>query len=930
MFQSANSDIIKHDDLVEDGAISDHIGAELKELVAYLPVVEAAIQKMAKNTSENLKNISLDGASLDDLKKINDETKKANDLAILSAKAKKLEAQANQALAAQRKAEIAEKKAQIDLDNKISQNKQKDDNATRRAASAYSQLTAELNKNRAVVKDLQAQQVLGNKLTEEQAATLVKATAETKRLDAEVKKIDYSVGQAHRNVGNYNNQLGTLAKSVKGFGALGRILAKAIGIDPEIFSTIKEAGMALRDLHHIQEGGKLIKQGETAATEAHTAALGAETAAQEAEAAAAAISTGGITLLVGALLAAGTAVVAYVIHLKNQEAEEAAILEIEQERTKVLEEIYKQETKNKIESFESDIDRKVAEKEITELMGKRIKLAGELGRAQSEVHIEEAEAIKRAQKITTREQVIAAGRFGAIKKIIVDTEAFEKLRVEAHEDAQKKLANLDAKYQTDLQNLHTDEIKEDEKKDDEAIKKHEEALKKLHEIELKARDDYFKTLSQTNEEKVQVEYDQAQREIDAIEATEKEKHSARLAVEKEYRAKFDEARQKDEEEAFKIASDLAKKQSEENAKQADKDFKITSGKLAEQESKELQGIEENYAKQKDHSIKAEEAKQKAILDVKLKYLEIEKKRNEDDPAKQAEIQKQENDLLAAYARQLSDDEIKIAQERAKEIAKIEDEITQGIAEGLKTRSELRQQADQKDIEFHTRTIQIQTALAAAGKDNILAEEQAAATKAEEKKLQDAKKAQKIQENIALADVFLKTFQQSIDKGEPFFKALAKAAASEGALKAALSKLISGSYFEGTESTGKVNDPLDSNGGRLSLLHDDERVVPKKLNDKITGMSNEQLVANALAFEQIYRPQFDSATVAKLPTQQEHHDAAMTAVLRNEIRDLKKAIENKPTQHITLGDKMGDYSEEIEQKGMRLIRHHMKQNKRPRI
>lgn len=54
-----------------------------------------------------------------------------------------------------------------------------------------------------------------------------------------------------------------------------------------------------------------------------------------------------------------------------------------------------------------------------------------------------------------------------------------------------------------------------------------------------------------------------------------------------------------------------------------------------------------------------------------------------------------------------------------------------------------------------------------------------------------------------------------------------------------------SLYEGTEDTGKVANPMDSKGGRMYILHDNERVLPKVLNQQLGGMSNDMLVENAI-------------------------------------------------------------------------------------
>lgn len=857
MFQQANSDIIKHDDLVEPGAISDYLGAELKDLVAYLPVVQVAINKMAKEATASLQGIKIN--NLEDVKKVNEVTKQANDLSLLNSKYKKLEAQANTALAAQRKAEITEKKAQIDLDNKIIQNKTKEENVTRKAASAYSQLTAELSKQRQVAKDLQAQIALGNKLTEEQAATLAKATSETKRLDAQVKQIDYSVGQAQRNVGNYNNQLGTLAKSVKGFGALGRILSRAIGVDPEVFNGIREAGMALKDLKHISEGAKLAKEGEAAANIANTTALQAETVAQEEEAAATAISTGGITLLIAGVLAAGYAVYELVSAYKDEQAQQEALLEIEKERTKYLEEIYKLQAKNKKEQFDADIDTQVIEGKITESMGKRIKLARDLGIAIAEAHIKEAELIKQAAQ-SQNVSLLPGGGVAGTNQASIDR--FEQLRVQHHADANKQIEQLNAEYQVNLQKVGNETEKKDkdkEKKDtDEAARKALEAFKE--------------------DQRRKAEATKAAHEID-------------LAI------------------------------------------------LDEAEARELNNV--NLSEQGKHDIRFKYNEQRKALDEdNLKYIaEINKKEIEDETKLQESLLKEKvgpgREEFEKNQRDLAKIDEKIREEKLKQEKELQDNITKGIEEGLKTRSELQQQADQRDIDFHKRTIDVQAKLAAAGKANILGEEESKATQAEERKLQDAKKAAKQQENIALIKTFADVLNGELEK-EPkgnFLQAFSKAIAAVGASEAVFAKLFSGSAYEGTEDTGSAGN-LDSKGGKAWILHPNEGVVNAEGKKEVPGLVtaiNEGGLAGvqAWAFENIYKPQFKASNVSTAQKEEQSTDAVLAMAITKELRELKQEIANKPTQQIEI-DGLREILETVQSGSMTKKIHHKVSTKRPSL
>src|SRR5207237_8671705 len=120
---------------------------------------------------------------------------------------------------------------------------------------------------------------------------------------------------------------------------------------------------------------------------------------------------------------------------------------------------------------------------------------------------------------------------------------------------------------------------------------------------------------------------------------------------------------------------------------------------------------------------------------------------------------------------------------------------------------------------------------------------------------------------------------SLDSGDPFLKAFAKASAAEGLVAAALSKLISGSAYQGTEDTGTVANPLDKNGGRLMIIHDHERIVREKDNQKLGEMSNEELVQNAM-FASVYKPSFDAANVTTTFVKKSTRNNKITHILNN--------------------------------------------------
>lgn len=49
-----------------------------------------------------------------------------------------------------------------------------------------------------------------------------------------------------------------------------------------------------------------------------------------------------------------------------------------------------------------------------------------------------------------------------------------------------------------------------------------------------------------------------------------------------------------------------------------------------------------------------------------------------------------------------------------------------------------------------------------------------------------------------------------------------------------------SFFVGTENLGAVSNPLDSNGGRIIMAHDNERIMTAQQNKRMGGMSNDSV------------------------------------------------------------------------------------------
>ena len=257
---------VRSEDIIAPGVFEPTI-EQAKILLPLLQELDTSLKAIAVHTGAKIR--AIDPKSLTDIRQLEVETKKLDNIEKAHNETKKQAKQLTLEVA------IAEEKER--------QNKAALRNEAKATMSAYAALNAESRKADQLARDLAAEYGLTNKQFQE-------AAANARRLKNELSAIDNSIGNYQRNVGNYNNQLGVLARSVKGFGGLGYIITRALGVDPQVFEAIREAGRGLRDLNHIKGEERIIegdvalaKETTTAATEAQTAAIAENTIATEAQ-----------------------------------------------------------------------------------------------------------------------------------------------------------------------------------------------------------------------------------------------------------------------------------------------------------------------------------------------------------------------------------------------------------------------------------------------------------------------------------------------------------------------------------------------------------------------------------------------------------------------------------------------------------------------
>ena len=164
----------------------------------------------------------------------------------------------------------------------------------------------------------------------------------------------------------------------------------------------------------------------------------------------------------------------------------------------------------------------------------------------------------------------------------------------------------------------------------------------------------------------------------------------------------------------------------------------------------------------------------------------------------------------------------------------------------------------------------------------LAEQQRIINEANQRKEKEMRR----QQRIKLAESVYSTYSAKIASGS-------KNALAETITETALLQQFIGSlptFESGTENTGANGRGLDGKGGFLSVLHPNERVVPKSLNEQIGSMSNEALAKMAMEYN-----------AGKIINGTKAAESLQLAVLVNEMRDLKQVIQNKPETNIELGE-----------------------------
>ena len=285
---------------------------------------------------------------------------------------------------------------------------------------------------------------------------------------------------------------------------------------------------------------------------------------------------------------------------------------------------------------------------------------------------------------------------------------------------------------------------------------------------------------------------------------------------------------------------------------------------------ELRDLEDWYFEKKEIHKKND----KALDDLEILYLN---KRN-DINLKYQDIEDKNTD---DFNKKIKEKEQKANEERYKTVQ----DFAQKTTDFFKQQSDKRIAQIDKEINAAQKQSDYYKELAAQGNINAqqsLAEQERIIAEANRRKERE----QKNQQRLELANSILQTYSGYAAKDPD--TALVKTIRDASLLQAFIQSLPM--FYDGTEDTGTNGRGVDGKGGFHAVLHPNERVIPKSLNDQIGGLTNEELTRIATQYQS-----------GRLVGHDVAHSSLELAVLVNEMKDLKEVIKRKPETNIELGE-----------------------------
>jgi hypothetical protein len=681
----------------------------------------------------------------------------------------------------------------------------------------------------------------------------------------------------------------------------------------EANTVASEGNIAVTEAGNVADEVSLaVTETSTIAEEANAVATGVNTAATEAQGVAmvatTVATTGATTAMKLLRIALITSGIGAIIVLLGLAAEAMGLFsdetESEEEAQKKLEKETKQLEKQ-IESYRKTSEAVIAT--IDRVTRSELALAKQRGASAAELQRINRESLK--QKITMAKfDEEEAKRLYLKYSKSGSTEQFEKAEknyldaLANRQDAELSLLELDADIaQANRENAKSNASNAQSTAD--AIAGVSTEFSKLNAELSKSQEFMQRLLEQAQNTKLQ----DAQRNInytltETINAIKAGADADVTAVEDAVKAKFDLERLYADQrlqyeidvinERYKLDIQ-AKRAALEEEKKALVDSATKQIKDVKARDKKIQEIEKNYA------IRQEELNAYEVQLNKDKELEINIAKNDGATARTEIAQKEGdeinrvNDAVFDAQKKTIDEQTKLREDEAKRelelLRKTEEqkrEIARMTAEIFTKNSQKRVEQIDKEIEASQKQYDELKRLADEGNitaQQSLAEQQRIIDEANLKKERE----QKRQQRIKLAESIYSTYSQKVEAGSK--NPLAETIRDTTLLQQFISSLPT--FFDGTEDTGLNGRGVDGKGGFHAILHPNERVIPKSLNDKIGTLSNTELAKVA--------QEYQNGKFMEGATQSA--SALEFSLLVNEIKDLKQVIRDKPESNIGLGE-----------------------------
>ena len=300
-------------------------------------------------------------------------------------------------------------------------------------------------------------------------------------------------------------------------------------------------------------------------------------------------------------------------------------------------------------------------------------------------------------------------------------------------------------------------------------------------------------------------------------------------------------------------------------------------------------IERNFVEEVDAATNEQEViNAQKKRDFELGKLEKERVDLKKDVYKQLETAQEEH---ADKTRQLDQQETEDQKEELKKRAENQQKYIDLTTKYLEKNIDARIALLEKEIDASQKQQQILQELAANG--NIQASQSLAEQeKIEVEALRRKEKLERKKAQLQSITAFLNAYTNARAEGKTLGESLTIALGDKAVLDAIIETLPT--FLEGTEDTGRGGN-LDADGGFLSVLHPNERVMTKEQNAALMGMSNDEVVKIV-----------QGAKINEIQPKGWENLGVLTELngLKDELQDIKKAILSKPETNIELGEIVG--------------------------